>query len=663
MKRLLLLLATMVFVASSLLKAQNQKQNKGYHLTHEMSYEEWLKRDLIGKDFTPTNPPPPPVRMVAEFEPMSGVYVAYDSWSGFGIPTSSMVEMAEDAIVNVIVTGSNQSSANSELSSAGANMSNVYFLNAPTDSWWVRDYGPWYVVDGNDEFGVCNYPYNRPRPNDNDIPIEVANDMGINLWGMDITHTGGNYMCDGMGVAASTDLVYDENSWTPSEIDSFVNDFLGVHTYHLLPDPLGDYIEHIDCWGKFLDVDKVLIGQVPESDPRYDDYEYVADYFANETSSYGVPYEVYRVYTPASATTPYTNSLILNNKVFVPLSGSQFDDEAIDAYQQAMPGYNIIGVTSSGWYDTDALHCRTKGQADINMLYIRHIPLASVPATKEDYTINAHITPYSGQNLYADSLMVFYKVNQGNLASVMMNNIDSNYYQATIPQQAPNDSVFYYIHAADESGRSVNHPFIGQNDPHKFYVDDSGQPFIGLSVQNLDFGNTSGLKELTYTLSGSNLTSDINLTLVDGSEYSISDDGNSYSSSITIPQNNGTVEETTVYVQFHPSTLGIFTDSIMHESAGLTTQYLSLSGIGVENITELNNVDFTVSPNPTNGVIQVKGISNCEISIINTAGQVIKHQEIHENNALFNISEYPQGVYFVKVEKNNTFVMKKVIKY
>ncbi len=131
-------------------------------------------------------------------------------------------------------------------------------------------------------------------------------------------------MTDGMGVSASTTLVYTENpDYTAEDVDSLVYHYLGIETYHVLPDPLGDYIEHIDCWGKFLDVDKVLIGQVPESDPRYDDFEYVADYFASTPSSYGNNYQVYRVQTPGgNPPTPYTNSLILNKRVFVPSNRS-----------------------------------------------------------------------------------------------------------------------------------------------------------------------------------------------------------------------------------------------------------------------------------------------------------------------------------------------------
>ena len=54
-------------------------------------------------------------------------------------------------------------------------------------------------------------------------------------------------------------------------------------------------------------------------------------------SPWGRPYTVVRVYCPYG--TAYTNSTILNDKVLVPIFGSSWDDDAIQTYQDAMPGY------------------------------------------------------------------------------------------------------------------------------------------------------------------------------------------------------------------------------------------------------------------------------------------------------------------------------------
>ena len=405
-KNLQSLLAGLFIVFFIPLFGQEDKEPKS--LPHQMTEEEKARADEIGRDFFETEPPEGDVRPIAEFEPMESVLIRYP----FGIPMDLIAIMSEEILVTTIVANQSQESiVMSQYENNGVNTDNVTFIHAPTDSYWTRDYGPWYVEYGDNEIGIINFPYNRPRPNDNDIPIVVADSLDTELFGMDLIHTGGNYMNDGIASAASTTLVEEENpDYTVEEINQLANDYLGVETYHLNEDPLGEYIEHIDCWAKFLDVDKILIGEVPESDPRYEDFEAVADYYENTTTEWGTTYEVFRVFTPGDyPNTPYTNSLILNDRVFVPLTGSQWDDEAIEAYEEAMPGYEIIGIDDQGfgWENTDALHCRTHEMADRNMLKIKHMPLLGETDDQDEHVIEAEIIPFSGEELYTDLMRVY----------------------------------------------------------------------------------------------------------------------------------------------------------------------------------------------------------------------------------------------------------------
>ncbi len=438
-------------------------------LTHEMTPEEELRKGEIGRSFTPTSPPLAPARAIAEFEQMQSVLIRYP----FGIPMSLIVEMADDCMVTTIVASQAQlDQVLNQYIAAGVDTSHCEWLIAPTNSYWTRDYGPWFVADSSHQVGICDFPYNRPRPYDDNIPVVLASQMDIPLYGMNLIHTGGNWMCEGLGNASSTELVWTENpTLTHQEIDDLVESFLGIDTYHVLPDPLGEYIQHIDCWGKFLDVDKVLIGQVAESDYRYDDYEYVAGYFASQISAYGTPYQVFRVYTPGDYPyTPYTNSLILNKKVLVPVTGSPWDDEALGAYADAMPGYEVIGVLYSGWQNTDALHCRAIGIADTGMLYIHHMPLSGEQEFSIGYTISCSIIPYTDEELISDSLLCIYKIGNGSFQTVPLASGGGSVFSASLPYIAPGSQVSYYLHAADSSGRSMSHPFIGSPDPHVFTV-------------------------------------------------------------------------------------------------------------------------------------------------------------------------------------------------
>jgi agmatine deiminase len=435
-------------------------------LKHWMNEEELARKDEIGKDFIASDAPSQPVVALSEFGRMKGVLIRYP----FGISYALIKEMSMDAHVITIVSGQSQeNTVRNNYAQNGVNLANCQFIHAPTNSYWTRDYGPWFIADGNEKISVINFPYNRPRPNDNAIPTHVANFLGMDIYNMNIIHTGGNYMTDGMGVAASTDLVWSENSsLTPEQISATMNEFLGTIIYHVVPDPNNTYIDHIDCWAKFLDVDKILIREVPSSHAQYAEIEAAAAYWEQQTSSYGSPYQVFRVYTPNNQ--PYTNSLILNHKVFVPITGSSWDNAALSVYQEAMPGYEILGFTGS-WQSTDALHCRTKEIPDPGLLHIKHKPLWGQHPERQQYAISADIIAHSGSQLFPDSIYIHYSINNGRQYELaQMTNISGNTFTGFIPTAQTGDVVKYYLSAADLSGREETHPFIGEPDPHTFNI-------------------------------------------------------------------------------------------------------------------------------------------------------------------------------------------------
>jgi agmatine/peptidylarginine deiminase len=452
--------------------------------THHMSPEEKALFHLVGKDFLGTDPPPGPVMNIAEFDKMEGVLVGYPG--NFGITYSLIAAMSEETVVTTVVESNSQLNyVTNQYQSNGVNMSNANFIVAPLDSYWTRDYGPWYVRYGDDQIGIIDFIYNRPnRPNDDALPTAVAQFLGIEWFGMDLIHTGGNYMTDGYGISSSSELVYEENpTLTVSQIEQLMMDYLGIETYHVVPDPNNTYIDHIDCWGKFLGVNKVLIREVPTSHPQYDEIEATADYYAAQLSSWGTPYEVYRIWTPGNE--PYTNSLILNDRVFVPVTGGAWDDEALAAYEEAMPGYEILGITGS-WESTDALHCRTNGIADRNMLHIEHFPLLGEQPVQNEYTIDAQLTAYSGENINSSEVKLIYSINGGVFQEVIMTYEGGKLYSAIISVEEPGSEIAYYLTATDEAGNSANHPFIGEPDPHTFYAGEQLFPAIALDVTEIN---------------------------------------------------------------------------------------------------------------------------------------------------------------------------------
>lgn len=448
--------------------------------------------------FTETAPPVAPVRPVAEFEPASHVLIRYP----LGIPVSLVVSLSNVVRVICIVSSTNvQNQANNAFQNAGVNMANVTWMVASTNTYWTRDYGPWFGFDGNNQLGIVDFIYNRNRPLDDEIPRTFAGLYNYPLFGMNLIQTGGNYMSDGINTGIQTTLVYDENnSQTQSQVNRRMHDYLGINNFLVMEDPNNTYIDHVDCWGKLLAPDKILIRSVPASNSQYAAIESAVTYFSTHNCAWGYPYRIYRVSTPQNQ--PYTNSLILNNNVFVPVMNSSYDQAALQVYRTALPGYNVIGVSSSGdnsWYSTDALHCRTHEIPDKNMLYIKHIPLHGETSMQDNYTLTSYIYPYSNANVYADSIYIRYKVNQGLWQNIIMQNTTNQYYSATLTGFAPGDTVRYYIHAADQSGHSLNQPLTAALDPHIFYIAADTTPPIIISSPITTF--YSDQLPLTFTAS------------------------------------------------------------------------------------------------------------------------------------------------------------------
>jgi len=429
-----------------------------------LTEEELLRLDEIGINHIITDVPEGEIRNPAEWERSEGVIIRWP----LGISISLVAEMAEDVMVTTIVASTYQrDQAISSYMSGGVNMSNTQFIIAATNSIWTRDYGPWFIF-ADDSIGIVDHIYNRPRPLDDLIPQVIGAEWNIDVFGMDLITAGGNHMSDGLGCSMSTRLVYDENpTKTPAQIDSIMLAYLG-NEYTVL-----DYIEsggihHIDCWAKFLNPSTILVKDVSAGNPSYNLLNQRADWLAQQTSAWGVPYNVIRIYCPTG--TAYTNSLILNDKVLVPIFGSYYDSTALEIYRDAMPGYEVLGFTGS-WYDNDAIHCRTMGVPDMQLLFVDHDPLQNMNYTPDDYPASAHIKALSRQGLMLDSLKIYYKVDDGPWDYVLLGTTPQpDSFVGYIPSQPAGSAISYYIKAADSSGRIETHPFIGEYWPHSFEI-------------------------------------------------------------------------------------------------------------------------------------------------------------------------------------------------
>jgi len=404
-------------------------------------------------------PPVGPIRNCAEWEPTTGVMIRYP----LGLPYSLLRDMDDQVKLHVVVSSGYQSSAQSNLAANGVDMDQVEFLVHDNDSIWTRDYGPWFVFSGDGELGIVDHTYNRPyRPNDNLIPVYFGLQQRIPVFSHSMYHTGGNYMTDGAHIGSSTMLVYNEaasaNGMTHAEVDALMEEYYGLENYSVL-----DYIEsggihHIDTWAKFLDEETVLVKDVWPTHHTYNALNQRATLLASLTASTGRPYQVHRVYCynyggnqPAS----YTNSLILNNHIYVPFFGnSSYDQAALEIYREAAPGYEVSGYYYGGFISDDALHCRAKGMMDEGMLRVGHVPV--LEDMEGPVTVEAQIVAHSGQDI--TEAAVHYRHDDGDWVALPLENVQTAAFRGEIPSPAQDGLCQYYISVTDASGRTEGMP-------------------------------------------------------------------------------------------------------------------------------------------------------------------------------------------------------------
>src|SRR5438552_7672204 len=121
------------------------------------------------------NPPPGPVRTMAEWEECRGVVV---TWTSFLPIITQIVNYAQRECLVYIICG-DSNSVKSYLTANNVPLVNCRYLVTSFNTVWCRDYGPWAVYSGvADTMRLIDWIYNRPRPQDDATPVFVANYLG-----------------------------------------------------------------------------------------------------------------------------------------------------------------------------------------------------------------------------------------------------------------------------------------------------------------------------------------------------------------------------------------------------------------------------------------------------------------------------------------------------
>lgn len=459
-----------------------------------------------------TQPPPPPVRLSAEWEEVQALLV---SWRDqHSVLLREIVRHGSQA-AKVIIFASNPSAVSSYLTAGGVSLSNVEILSPDYDSIWIRDYGPWTIYQSDvDSLMIADWIYNRPwRPNDNNIPVFIAEHLGLPVYRAtetpyDWVHTGGNNLGDGMGTIFSSDLVLEENfGKTEAQIDEIAKLYLGADRYVKFPSLPYDAIHHLDMHMRFIDEETVIVGAYPEGVADGPQIEENLAYLRHEVpTAFGNEYRIIRIPMPPDGSgrypdnnghyRTYTNSLFVNGTVLVPIYEERYDTTALRIYQEALPGYNIVGIDCNGIIPSfGAIHCITKLVGVHNPLWIAHARLRDQEQSETPYPVEAIIKHRTG---ISTASLHYRRAGESSYTALPMTLADSAAatWTASIPPQAENTVVEYYIAAQASDGKTQQRPMVAPEGYFRFKVD-ALQPAFAPAQAELCPGQSLAFENLT----------------------------------------------------------------------------------------------------------------------------------------------------------------------
>ena len=505
LKKLILLF--LLFVISGVTTAQDLPK----YLTQEE--KDFLRKNgglqLFQTD--DNNPPPGPVRTMAEWEELSAVQITWVSTTSHRVILRQIVDHAQEECLVYIICGTSggndSSSIKSYLTAGSVPHTNVRFLTTPSNSIWCRDYGPWTVYSNvSDTLRIIDWIYNRPRPLDDATPVFISTYMGVPIHRTlqapnDLVNTGGNFMVDGHGTGFASKLILTENqagnpygvsAKNETQIDGIMTNYMGISRFIKMNTLPYDQIHHIDMHMKLLDEETLLVGQYPPGIADGPQIEANLQYvLSNFLTCFGKPYKVVRIPMPPEGGQypnnggdyrTYTNSLIVNKTVIMPTYELQYDTTAFRIYREAMPGYNVVGINSNAIIPSlGTIHCITKEIGVSEPVFISHSAIRDNNNTSSPYQVKAYVKSKTG----ISNAKVFWRTDTTQAYNQVNMSVAADTFTANIPAQPLGTKVYYYVSATSVSNRTVTKPLTAPNGYIKFNVD-----------------NTTGITGNTGTING-----------------------------------------------------------------------------------------------------------------------------------------------------------------
>jgi agmatine deiminase len=258
---------------------------------------------------------------------------------------------------------------------AGVAKDRVRWIQAPTDTIWIRDFGPVFVEATDGSRRAFDFDYRRrsgPKRRDRDdaAGASIARQLDITAVPSAMLLEGGNLLSNGRGLLLASTTAVNANvarGYEPKTLTRYLGAVFGARTMVVLEPLRRESTGHVDVFACFTDARTVVVGRCSrELDP-----ENAALLDRNAALLAGVrtaegPLRVVRVPMPPSDDDrwrTYTNGVLLGGTLLVPTyrdADRQLEAAALETFRRLLPNGKVVGIDASELIAHDgALRCVT----------------------------------------------------------------------------------------------------------------------------------------------------------------------------------------------------------------------------------------------------------------------------------------------------------------
>ncbi len=264
------------------------------------------------------------------------------------------------------------------LRSGGVNLAHVKLYEHTTNDSWCRDHGPDFLLHKTKkEKLILDWEYNcwgekyPPFTSDNQIPLKIADTLGLGNISILMVLEGGSFDVNGEGVLLTTKSCLLNKNRNPTFSQEKIETYLKRHLNQkeviwLEEGIIGDDTDgHIDDIARFVSSNKIVVATTDKGNENFEVLErnktFLQENYGNRFEIIELPMpqkiEIDGIIVPAS----YTNFYIANNKVIVPIFGEANDEKALAILAKCFPERQIVGIDSSVIiYGLGSFHCLSK---------------------------------------------------------------------------------------------------------------------------------------------------------------------------------------------------------------------------------------------------------------------------------------------------------------